>query len=303
MSSTSAACRRIWPSPCCLDVQQGLRDDLKLLIMSATLDNDRLQRMLPQAPVVTSAAGPSRWEKRYQALAAHQRFDGGGGDSRRRAAAPGEAGRCCCFSPASAKFSGCRSSWPGGWLTMWLSVLCTGRWPLSEQRKAILPAAQGMRKVVLATNIAETSLTIEGIRLVVDSAQERVARFDARTGLTRLITQRISQASMTQRAGRAGRLEPGICLHLIAKEQAERAAAQSDPEILQSDLSSLLLELLQWGCQDPAELRWLDLPPEINLAAARRLLTALSALEGGRLSAPRAEGWPRWATIRALRRC
>jgi ATP-dependent helicase HrpB len=115
--------------------------------------------------------------------------------------------------------------------------------PLSEQRKAILPAAEGQRKVVLATNIAETSLTIEGIRLVVDSAQERVARFDARTGLTRLVTQRISQASMTQRAGRAGRLEPGICLHLIGKEQAERAAVQSDPEILHSDLSALLLEL------------------------------------------------------------
>ncbi|PLO53270.1 ATP-dependent RNA helicase HrpB, partial [Klebsiella michiganensis] len=152
-------------------------------------------------------------------------------------------------------------------------------------RKAILPAPAGMRKVVLATNIAETSLTIEGIRLVVDSAQERVARFDARTGLTRLVTQRISQASMTQRAGRAGRLAPGICLHLLAKEQAERAAAQGDPEILQSDLSSLLLELLQWGCQDPAQLSWLDLPPATNLAAARRLLTDLSALEGERLSA------------------
>ncbi|WP_265184929.1 helicase-related protein, partial [Salmonella enterica] len=103
---------------------------------------------------------------------------------------------------------------------------------LEAQDKAFVPAPAGMRKVVLATNIAETSLTIEGIRLVVDSAQERVARFDARTGLTRLVTQRISQASMTQRAGRAGRLAPGICLHLLAKEQAERAAAQSDPEIL-----------------------------------------------------------------------
>ncbi|MBN0350682.1 ATP-dependent helicase HrpB, partial [Pseudomonas aeruginosa] len=107
-----------------------------------------------------------------------------------------------------------------------------------------------------ATNIAETSLTIEGIRLVVDSAQERVARFDPRTGLTRLVTQRISQASMTQRAGRAGRLSPGICLHLLGKEQAERAAAQSEPEILHSDLSALLLELLQWGCHDPAALAW-----------------------------------------------
>ncbi len=139
--------------------------------------------------------------------------------------------------------------------------------------------------MVLATNIAETSLTIEGIRLVVDSAQERVARFDPRTGLTRLVTQRISQASMTQRAGRAGRLSPGICLHLLGKEQAERAAAQSEPEILHSDLSALLLELLQWGCHDPAALAWLDQPPAVNLAAARRLLEALSALDGERLSA------------------
>lgn len=166
-------------------------------------------------------------------------------------------------------------------------VLCPlyGALTLAEQRQAILPAPQGKRKVVLATNIAETSLTIEGIRLVVDCAQERVARYDARTGLTRLITQRISQASMTQRAGRAGRLEPGICLHLLAKEQAERAAAQGEPEILQSDLSGLLMELLQWGCTDPEQLNWLDTPPAINLQAAKRLLQMLGALEGDRLSA------------------
>jgi ATP-dependent helicase HrpB len=166
-------------------------------------------------------------------------------------------------------------------------VLCPlyGGLTLAEQRLAILPAPPGQRKVVLATNIAETSLTIEGIRLVVDCAQERVARYDARTGLTRLVTQRISQASMTQRAGRAGRLEPGICLHLLAKEQAERAAAQGEPEILQSDLSGLLMELLQWGCADPAQLNWLDTPPAINLQSAKRLLQMLGALEGDRLSA------------------
>ncbi|MCL0324183.1 ATP-dependent RNA helicase HrpB, partial [Escherichia coli] len=107
---------------------------------------------------------------------------------------------------------------------------------------AILPAPAGQRKVVLATNIAETSLTIEGIRLVVDSTLERVASFDPRSGLTRLLTQRISQASMVQRAGRAGRLEPGICLHLTSAEQAERAAFQSTPEILQSDLSGLVMD-------------------------------------------------------------
>ena len=141
--------------------------------------------------------------------------------------------------------------------------------------KAIQPAASGRRKVVLATNIAETSLTIEGIRLVVDSGLERVARYDVRNGLTRLATQRISQASMVQRAGRAGRLEPGICWHLFAKEQAERAAEHAEPDILQSDLTGFWLELLQWGCHDPAQLIWLDAPPAAALAAARALLHRL----------------------------
>lgn len=122
-----------------------------------------------------------------------------------------------------------------------------GALPLAQQQKAIQPAAPGRRKVVLATNIAETSLTIEGIRLVVDSGLERVARYDVRNGLTRLATQRISQASMVQRAGRAGRLEPGLCWHLFAKEQAERAAEHAEPDILQSDLTGFWLELLQWG--------------------------------------------------------
>ncbi len=267
-----------------LDVQQGLRDDLKLLIMSATLDNDRLQRLLPSAPTLSSEGRAFPVEKRFQALAAHQRFD----EAVAIAAAEllrQERGSMLLFLPGVGEIQRVQAQ-----LAERVAddvVLCPlyGALPLSEQRKAILPAAEGQRKVVLATNIAETSLTIEGIRLVVDSAQERVARFDARTGLTRLVTQRISQASMTQRAGRAGRLEPGICLHLIGKEQAERAAVQSDPEILHSDLSALLLELFLWGCHDPAQLNWLDLPPEANLAAARRLLTALSALEGDRLSA------------------
>ncbi|MBZ7454472.1 ATP-dependent helicase HrpB [Klebsiella michiganensis] len=267
-----------------LDVQQGLRDDLKLLIMSATLDNERLQRLLPEAPVIVSEGRAFPVERRFLPLPAHQRFD----EAVAVAAAEllrSENGSMLLFLPGVGEIQRVQERLAERVASDVILCPLYGALPLSEQRKAILPAPAGMRKVVLATNIAETSLTIEGIRLVVDSAQERVARFDARTGLTRLVTQRISQASMTQRAGRAGRLEPGICLHLLAKEQAERAAAQGDPEILQSDLSSLLLELLQWGCQDPAQLSWLDLPPATNLAAARRLLTDLSALEGERLSA------------------
>lgn len=267
-----------------LDVQQGLRDDLKLLIMSATLDNGRLQQLLPDAPMIISEGRTFPVERRYQPLAAHLRFD----EAVAIATAEllrHESGSLLLFLPGVGEILRVQEQLAtrvGGDV-----VLCPlyGALTLAEQRQAILPAPQGKRKVVLATNIAETSLTIEGIRLVVDCAQERVARYDARTGLTRLITQRISQASMTQRAGRAGRLEPGICVHLLAKEQAERATAQGEPEILQSDLSGLLMELLQWGCTDPEQLNWLDTPPAINLQAAKRLLQMLGALEGDRLSA------------------
>ncbi|MFU1852876.1 ATP-dependent helicase HrpB [Citrobacter portucalensis] len=267
-----------------LDVQQGLRDDLKLLIMSATLDNGRLQQMLPDAPTIVSQGRAFPVERRYQPLAAHLRFD----EAVAIATAEllrHESGSLLLFLPGVGEILRVQEQ-----LATRVGsdvVLCPlyGALTLSEQRQAIVPAPQGKRKVVLATNIAETSLTIEGIRLVVDCAQERVARYDARTGLTRLITQRISQASMTQRAGRAGRLEPGICLHLLAKEQAERAAAQGEAEILQSDLSGLLMELLQWGCTDPEQLNWLDTPPAVNLQAAKRLLQMLGVLEGDRLSA------------------
>ncbi|GIZ20078.1 ATP-dependent helicase [Citrobacter europaeus] len=267
-----------------LDVQQGLRDDLKLLIMSATLDNGRLQQLLPDAPMIISEGRTFPVERRYQPLAAHLRFDEAVAIATAELLCH-ESGSLLLFLPGVGEILRVQEQ-----LATRVGsdvVLCPlyGALTLAEQRQAILPAPQGKRKVVLATNIAETSLTIEGIRLVVDCAQERVARYDARTGLTRLITQRISQASMTQRAGRAGRLEPGICLHLLAKEQAERAAAQGDAEILQSDLSGLLMELLQWGCIEPEQLNWLDAPPTINLQAAKRLLEMLGALAGDRLSA------------------
>ncbi|HAX3195875.1 TPA: ATP-dependent helicase HrpB [Escherichia albertii] len=266
-----------------LDVQQGLRDDLKLLIMSATLDNDRLQQMLPEAPVVVSEGRSYPVERRYLSLPAHQRFDEAVAVATAELLRQ-EEGSLLLFLPGVGEIQRVQEQLASRIGSDVLLCPLYGALSLNDQRKAILPAPQGMRKVVLATNIAETSLTIEGIRLVVDCALERVARFDSRTGLTRLITQRVSQASMTQRAGRAGRLEPGICLHLIAKEQAERAAAQSEPEILQSDLSGLLLELLQWGCHDPTQMNWLDQPPAVNLQAAKRLLRMLGGLDGERLS-------------------
>ncbi|WP_277966301.1 ATP-dependent helicase HrpB [Pantoea trifolii] len=267
-----------------LDVQQGLRDDLKILLMSATLDNQRLRQLLPDAPFVVSEGRSFPVTRRYASLNSQQRFE----EAVAREVAQllrDESGSLLLFLPGVAEIERVKRELEarvGDEVD--LSPLY-GALSLEAQRRAILPSPAGRRKVVLATNIAETSLTIEGIRLVVDSALERSAQFDVRSGVTRLQTQRISQASMTQRAGRAGRLEPGICLHLLPQEQALRAAAQSEPEILQSDLTSLQIDMLQWGCQDATQLTWLDAPPPRNLRAACERLTQLGALENHQLNA------------------
>lgn len=268
-----------------LDVQQGLRDDLTLLIMSATLDNTRLAALLPQAESLVSEGRAYPVMRHYAPLGGQERLEEGVARQIRRVLAD-ESGSVLVFLPGVAEIK--RVAEPLSQSVADHVDICPlyGALTLAEQQKAILPALPGRRKVVLATNIAETSLTIEGIRLVIDSGLERVARFDVKSGLTKLVTQRISQASMTQRAGRAGRLEPGLCVHLCAKEQAERAAAQSSPEILNSDLSSVWLELLQWGCQSADALQWLDMPPLPALQAAQRLLGQLNVLdEGGKLTA------------------
>lgn len=261
-----------------LDVQQGLRDDLKLLIMSATLDNQRLCALLPAAPAIVSAGRSFPVERSYQPLSSHERLEDGVANRVKRLLNE-QSGSLLLFLPGVGEIHRVLERLHGEVASD--TDLCPlyGALPLNEQQRAIQPAPAGRRKVVLATNIAETSLTIEGIRLVVDSGLERVARFDVKNGLTRLVTQRISQASMVQRAGRAGRLAPGICWHLFAKEQAERAAEYSEPEILNSDLCSLWLELLNWGCQDAAQLTWLDQPPSSALAAARELLRRLGAID------------------------
>ncbi len=261
-----------------LDVQQGLRDDLKLLIMSATLDNQRLSALLPSAPAIISTGRSFPVERSFQPLSSHERLEDGVADRVKRLLNE-HSGSLLLFLPGVGEIHRVMERLQGALTSD--TDLCPlyGALPLSEQQKAIQPAPSGRRKVVLATNIAETSLTIEGIRLVVDSGLERVARFDVKNGLTRLVTQRISQASMAQRAGRAGRLEPGICWHLFAKEQAERAAEYSEPEILNSDLCSLWLELLNWGCQDASQLSWLDQPPQAALCVARDLLLRLGAID------------------------
>lgn len=261
-----------------LDVQQGLREDLKLLIMSATLDDQRLSQRLPQAPVVISQGRSFPVSRRYLPLAAQARFEEGVAAAASKLLKT-ESGSMLVFLPGVAEIQRVQQQLASHVAADVLLCPLYGALPLSAQRQAIAPPPPGLRKVVLATNIAETSLTIEGIRLVVDCALERSARFDPRTGITRLVTAGISQASMTQRAGRAGRLEPGICLHLLSADRAERAAAQGEPEISQSDLAGLVMELAQWGCPDPAQLIWLDLPPAPALDAGCQLLKRLGALD------------------------
>lgn len=267
-----------------LDVQQGLRDDLKILLMSATLDNERLQRLLPDAPYIVSEGRSFPVERRYRALAVHRPID----EAITREVVQllrEESGSLLLFLPGIGEIERIKERLAA---QVGNNVdLCPlyGGLSLEKQRLAIQPAQSGRRKVVLATNIAETSLTIDGIRLVVDCALERVACFDVRSGLTRLQTQRTSQASMTQRAGRAGRLAPGVCLHLLSREQADRASAQRDAEIMHSELASLWMELLQWGCHNAQQLHWLDTPPMAASDAARRLLVLLGAVdEQGRLT-------------------
>ncbi|MDW3170013.1 ATP-dependent helicase HrpB, partial [Vibrio sp. Y184] len=161
-----------------------------------------------------------------------------------------------------------------------------GQLSFTEQQKAISPAEKGKRKVVLATNIAETSLTIEGIRLVVDSGLERVARFDLKNGLTRLEQTRIAQSSAIQRAGRAGRIEEGICVRLYSESQLKQQPQVPQPEILHSDLASLVMELAFWGTTDIHELKWLDIPSAAALQQAKQLLFSLGLItEQGQLTA------------------
>lgn len=257
-----------------LDSQQALRDDLKILLMSATLDDQGLSQLFPDAPVISSQGRAFPVQREYKPINPNKPFH------QEVASAvwqlmQQQTGSLLLFLPGVGEIERTKSELEG--LVTDDVMLCPmyGALSIQAQQHAILPAPEGKRKVVLATNIAETSLTIEGIRLVVDSGFERVGQFNPRSGLTKLIKKRISQASMTQRAGRAGRLEAGVCWHLMSAEQAERAAQFSEAEINNSDLSGLWLALLQWGCHDISQLQWLDVPPEAALSAAKTLLFKL----------------------------
>ncbi|HLJ64149.1 MAG TPA: ATP-dependent helicase HrpB, partial [Stellaceae bacterium] len=268
-----------------LDVRRHLRPDLKILVMSATIDAGAVAALLDGAPVITSEGrlhevavhhlerpAPARLMEAvaatiHQALAESAGsvlvFLPGGGEIRRverLLAADPPAG-----APIVAPLYGDLA--PGA------------------QDRAIEPARQGQRKIVLATSIAETSLTIEGIGIVIDSGLSRVPRFDPGRGMSRLETVRVSQASAEQRRFRAGRLGPGICYRLWPAREQKQLPAFATPEILEADLAPLALELAQWGTMDPEALSWLDPPPPPALTEARQLLQRLGALEAdGRIS-------------------
>lgn len=269
-----------------LEVQEALRDDLKILVMSATLDQHALQMLLPQAKYVESDGRSFPIEYHYSPLKVNERLIPAMAKTI-LGTLHNEQGSILVFLPSvgaikrlaselenSHDFSKFKSNTEIHTLH--------GRLGFQQQEKAIAPCDKGQRKVVLATNIAETSLTIEGIRIVIDSGLEKVAKFDLRTGVTKLEENRIAQSSSTQRAGRAGRLENGICVRMYSEEQFKQSQAVPTPEILHSDLSSLCLELIQWGTTKPDNLNWLDKPLAANIKQGFDLLSKLALVSDSR---------------------
>ena len=267
-----------------LNGRELLRDDppLKIMLMSATLEGERLSRLLDEAPVVSSEGRMHpvdiRWGRPFQP---GEFIEPRVVDSVLQALAE-QTGSVLVFLPGQAEIRRVHQSLQEALGERPEILLCPlhGELDLNAQRAAIDPAPKGLRKVVLATNIAETSLTIDGVRVVIDAGLARVPRFDPGSGMTRLDTQRISRASATQRAGRAGRLEPGVCYRLWSEAQHDQLAAHGSAEILQADLAGLALQLARWGVA-PHQLRWLDQPPSAAFSQAQDLLARLGAFKPG----------------------
>lgn len=266
----------------CLDAQRGLREDLRILVMSATLDGAAVAALLGDAPIVTSAGRSFPVDVRYLARDPEGPLPQAASAAVRRALER-EEGDVLTFLPGAWEIRRTQELLRET-LGDAVEVLpLHGDLPWKAQDRALRPA--GTRRVVLATPIAETSLTIEGIRIVIDAGQVRVPRFDPVSGLSRLTTQRISRASADQRAGRAGRTAPGVCHRLWSEATQRRMSAHSVPEIVTADLAPLALELAAWGVSDAAALSWLDPPPGAAFAQARELLTRLGALDdAGRIT-------------------
>jgi ATP-dependent helicase HrpB len=263
----------------CLDIRRAIRKDLKILVMSATLDSGPVASLLHGAPVISSAGEAFPVEERYrpdgQDKPLHARI------TAMVLTALGEtSGDILVFLPGGGEIRAC-----------WESLRATpeskavgisihplyGDLPFEEQERAILPSAK--RKIVLATNIAETSLTIEGVKVVIDSGLTRRLQYDPATGMNRLVTVAVSRAAAEQRKGRAGRLGPGVCYRLYSSHAFHGMIPFTPPEMLSADLSPLILELAVWGVKDPGKLSWLSPPPKAAWESGRRLLMDLGALD------------------------
>lgn len=265
-----------------LDAQKSLRTDLRLLVMSATLAGDRVAGLLDNAPVIESAGRSFPVETRYLGKNPALRLEDRMADAIERALRA-ESGSILAFLPGQGEIRRTEER-----LRERIDPATTILAPLygaldrSEQDQAIEPAPPGKRKVVLATSIAETSLTIEGVRVVVDCGTARVPRFDPDVGVTRLQTVRVSCASADQRRGRAGRTEPGVCYRLWDEAETASLPAFGEPEIRSADLAPLLLDCAEWGVTDPRTLAWLDPPTPAAIEAAHEELETLGALDASR---------------------
>jgi ATP-dependent helicase HrpB len=261
------------------DAQQGLRDDLKLLVMSATLDAARVGKFLDDAPLIESRGRAFAVETRYLGRDAREPVERQVADAVARALRA-EPGSALVFLPGQAEIRRTEALLAERISDPAVDVVTLyGALDAQIQDRAIAPAPPGRRKVVLATSIAETSLTIEGVRIVIDCGLARVPRYEPDVGLTRLETVRVSRAAADQRRGRAGRTGPGVCYRLWDEPQTASLEQFAQPEILAADLSSMLLDLAKWGCSDPNKLLFLDPPPSGALAEARALLAGLGAID------------------------
>jgi ATP-dependent helicase HrpB len=268
------------------DAQTGLREDLRILVMSATLDGARIAKLLGNAPVIASEGRAFPVETRYLGRKPDAPLERQMADAI-ATALRADPGSVLAFLPGAAEIRRTQNFLSERIHDAGIEIVpLFGALDASVQDRAIAPAPKGQRKVVLATSIAETSLTIQGVRIVVDSGVARVPRYEPDIGLTRLETVRASRAAVDQRRGRAGRTEPGVCYRLWDEPQTASLMAYTQPEILSADLSSLVLDLAQWGVSDPATLSFLDPPPLPALNEAQNLLRELGALDGnGRITA------------------
>lgn len=263
----------------CRDIQGALNEDLRLLVMSATLEAAPVARLLGRAPVLSCSGRSFPVETVYRARQPNQHVAAAVTAAVLDAAAQGE-GSILVFLPGAHEIRRVAQNLEMAGLGQhWRVAPLYGNLSREQQQQAIAPAGRGQQKIVLATSIAETSLTIEGIHVVVDSGLSRVPRFDAGSGMTRLVTLPVTRASADQRRGRAGRLGPGRCYRLWSRDHHNGLSAHARPAILEADLAPLMLELAIWGVRDARQLQWLDPPPEAALQQGHRLLTDLAAFD------------------------